>query len=162
MSTKSTNVKVTHSHLFQAEGQKAVMDNCILHLINSMRSTSSSSTWHGISSDMSPPNPARSSVHDGDAVLDLKQRHAVSSTASQAIIPAAFMLTATLCWCAGSAAKKAGKRSISFRQRADSSDREDAGSSDQDQAEAEDAQGTADAIEEDAEPAAPSSSQPPE
>ena len=84
----------------------------------------------------------------------------MSSTVPQAIISPALMLTATLCWCAGSAAKKAGKRSISFRQRADSSDHEDAGSSDHDQAEAEDAQGTADAIEEDAEPAAPSSSQP--
>ena len=100
--------------------------------------------------------------NDGGAVLDMKQRHTVSSTVPQAIIPAAFMLPATLHWCAGSAAKKAGKRSISFRQRADNSDREDAGSSDHEQAEAEDAQGTADAIEEDAEPAAPSSSQPSE
>lgn len=68
------------------------------------------------------------------------------------------MVNASCCCCVGSAAKKAEKRRISFRQRADKSDIEEEGSSDHKQSAAEREQGPGDAIEEDAEPVAPSSS----
>lgn len=58
----------------------------------------------------------------------------------------------------GSAAKKASKQRISFGRQEGTSDSDEDGSSDHGHPEEEEPQGTADAIEEDAEPAAPPSS----